>query len=233
MLLHSAIQGVHLASCQKPYFPLNGKTPWFPESYFQRNAIFLHGNVEDRIRSVPFIFHINYGPCSRTSVQRVSARTLIKGTKNFSGKTPPGDPGKLPSDFVDSWNCWISCVPLTSCPPLSQDCSTHLSDKTWGTISDTILRRYGFCSRDQHKVSLQATPQTKARVRVLASVTLQRCGAKGHVVTTLDLVCTDMEHTTSEISLVCLVPNLEFPDTTSNTRTGFLEGWSMSQACHV
>lgn len=155
-----------LARCHKPYFPLSGKTPWLPESYFQRNAIFLHGNVEDRIRSLPFIFHINYGPGCCTSVQRLSARISMEVTKNFSGKSPPGDSGKLPSDFVDSWNCWISCLPLTSCPPLSQDCSTHLSDKTQGTISETILRRHGLLqrlARDGRSLLFQATPQTKTR----------------------------------------------------------------------
>lgn len=105
---------------------------------------------------------------------------------------------------------------------LSQDFSTHLSDKTHGTISDTILRRHGLLQRlaqDGRSLLFQATPQTKARGRALPSVTIRSCGAKGHVVTTLDLVCTDMKHTTSELSLVCPLPNLGFPDKNSNTRT--------------
>lgn len=188
--------------------------------------------MEDRIRSLPFIFHINYGPGSCTS-KRLSARTLMEVTKNFSGKSP-GDSGKLPSDFVDSRNFWISYVPLTSCPPLSQDCSTHLSGKTQGTISKTILRRHILLQRlvrDGRSLLFQATPQTKIRGRTLASVTLRSCGATGRVVTTLALVCTDTECTTSELSLLFPVPILGFPDTTSNTRTGFLERWSMPQAC--
>lgn len=133
-------------------------------------------------------------------------------------------------------------MPLTSCPPLSQYFSIHLSDKTHGTISDTTLKRCGLLqgsAQDGRRLLFQATPQTKARDRALASVTLRSCGAKERVVTTLDLVCTDMEHTTSELSLIstselslgCPVPKLGFPNTTSNTRTGFLERWSVPQAC--
>lgn len=125
-------------------------------------------------------------------------------------------------------------MPLTSCPALSQDFSIHLSDKTHGTISDTTLKRCGLLqgsAQDGRRLLFQATPQTKARDRALASVTLWSCAAKERVVTTLDLVCTDMEHTTSELSLGCPVPKLGFPNTTSNTRTGFLERWSVSQAC--
>lgn len=177
-----------LARCQQQYFPLSRKTPWFPESYFQRNAICFHGNVEDSIRSLPFIFHINYDPGNCISVQRASTRTSMEVTKNFSGKAPPGDSGKVPSDFVDSWNCWISCVPLISCSALSQDCSTHLSDKTQGTISDTILRRHSLL----HEMGEVFYFKPHFKPRQGTWVTLQSCGAKGHVATTLDLACTDM-----------------------------------------
>lgn len=101
MLLHSVFQGVQIGQVPEAILSFKWENTLFPESYFQRNAIFLHGNVEDRIRSLPLIFHINYGPGSCTSGQGVSARTSMEVTKNFSGKIPPGDSGKLPSDFVD------------------------------------------------------------------------------------------------------------------------------------
>lgn len=71
----------------------------------------------------------------------------MKINENFSGKSPRGDSGQLPFDFVGSWNCSISYVPLKSCPPLSGFQHIPLRQDTRHVISNITLRRHGLLQR--------------------------------------------------------------------------------------
>lgn len=142
MLFYSVFQGVHVG--RMPYFPVSGKIPWSRGSHSKTNALFLHGNVEDGIRSLLFIFHVNYRPDSCTPLQWLTARTEMAMNENFSGKSPPGD-----FRTASFWFCGLMKLPYFLCA--SEQLPTSLTafqpitlrQDTRCVISNITLRRHG------------------------------------------------------------------------------------------
>lgn len=101
MLFHSVFQGVRVGPV--PYARLCCKRENTLISGESRCEVCALPSWErQRIRSLLLIFHVNYCPGSHTPLQRRTARTQTEINENFSGKSPPGDAGEPPLDFVGS-----------------------------------------------------------------------------------------------------------------------------------